>query len=598
VTLLQRIGGRNAISGWSYWLTLVVFLIATMLPSSRDQFTGSAMQRLTLALAGTLAAFVLLLVASASVLPSAPRAARPATALAVFGLAGVVQACSILGVRWALHLPVMDPVLLVVTRALAGILWLSVIAVLVDEVRTHQERMVVLMGRVDAVAAALEHERTSLGTTLAGLRDETIAPLNAALSGVAQRLAAMSDATAAQEQAAAVRRLVDEDVRPLSHELLQRDVFAVDPEGPPPALERRERIAAIIRLAASSLAAPTWLAVLLPMVMVLLFAVQHVGPLFILCASASYVVVMWVAFTVLRGPLDRVLPRLRPWVAAVAVLATYEALAIVAVVNSWAWGGLSAIGRWVEWPTLVTLPVVWVGIAIARAAQDERRRDEGEMERVLADYRLVTARGRQRLRHEYQSLGRLLHGSVQASLLAISRRLDAAAAAPPDARRAALNEAAADLKDLGRRISAPDAAHWRAAGALDDVVALWRGLIEVRLSYGDGVLDQLDSVPATRTTVVDVVAEGITNAARHGLAAAVDVTIAVDAPDRISITIADDGRGDAGGTPGMGTGLLDAVAAEWGRVGGDPGCTVSVAVPIDRSQRPSGGREVGIAGVL
>jgi len=95
-----------------------------------------------------------------------------------------------------------------------------------------------------------------------------------------------------------------------------------------------------------------------------------------------------------------------------------------------------------------------------------------------------------------------------------------------------------------------------------------------------------------------VVAEGITNAARHGLAAAVDVTIAVDAPDRISITIADDGRGDAGGTPGMGTGLLDAVAAEWGRVGGDPGCTVSVAVPIDRSQRPSGGREVGIAGVL
>ena len=581
MTFLRRIGGSNAISSWSYWLTLGVFLVATLLPSSRDQFTGSAAQRLTLALAGTLAAFVVLLVARATVLGPGPRRARPVVAKLVFALAGAVQGGIISAIRPAFDLPFLNPTVLIITRALAGVLWLSVLAVLVDEVRTHHARMALLRGRLESVSAALDEERAGLRATWARLRGETLGPLNAALGEVRAQLAALGDAAAAEEQAGELRRLVDEDVRPLSHDLLQREVFAAEPAGPPPGLSSRERLRAIVRLAASSLAAPTWVAVLLPMAFVLLFAVQDIGVAFITLVSASYVAITWALFAVLRPPLDHWLPRLSTGRSVTVVLLVYEALAMVAVVNNWAWGDLSTIGRWVEWPTLFTLPAIWVGIAVTRAAQAERERDERELERALAEYRLITARGRQRLRHEYQSLGRLLHGNVQASLLAISRRLDMAGAAPGPERQAALDAAAHDLQVLGDRIASPQGADWHASEALDDVLGMWSGLIDVRLECPDGLIARLDSVPATRMTVVDVIAEGITNAVRHGLASSVIISLVVSDPARIDIIIADDGRGDVGGDAGMGSRLFDSVAAEWTRATGGTGCIVRVVVPMD-----------------
>ena len=68
MTGLLAIGGPNAISRWTFALTTVVFMAATLLPSSRDQFTGDASERLVLAGAGTAAAFAVLGIAYATVL--------------------------------------------------------------------------------------------------------------------------------------------------------------------------------------------------------------------------------------------------------------------------------------------------------------------------------------------------------------------------------------------------------------------------------------------------------------------------------------------------------------------------------------------------
>ena len=70
----RRIGGPNAITVWSYSLSLVVLLVVTTIPSERDQFIGSLGQRLLLATVGTSAGFVVLAVAWLTVLRPGRRA--------------------------------------------------------------------------------------------------------------------------------------------------------------------------------------------------------------------------------------------------------------------------------------------------------------------------------------------------------------------------------------------------------------------------------------------------------------------------------------------------------------------------------------------
>ena len=581
MTALGAIGGPNAISRWTFVLTTVVFFVATLLPTSRDQFTGDVSQRLLLAGVGTAAAFAVLGIASATVLQPRPRPARPVVAIAVFALAGIVQASVILELRPQLGLDAIEPVLLIATRAVAGMLWLSIVAVIVDDVRSHAARVDELTTRISALGAVLRAERDDAERLSVELQEQTLSVLRRTIDQIARRLTGLEDGDGASAQAEDLRRLIDEEVRPLSHELLQREVFAEEPVTPEPMARGRVRLGFTLRLAVSTIAAPTWLAVLLPMVLLLLFAVQRIGVVFTVVVSVSYIVVVGAGMVLARRVLDPVLPRLPTWGAALIVLGTYEVLAAIAVINNWAWGDLSLIGRWVEWPTLFTLPAIWLGIAVRNAAQVQRRDVETHLEAVVADYSLITSRRRQRLRHEYQLVGQLLHGNVQSTLLAVSARIDHAAQTTGAERAAMLDAAGSDLHDLQARIAAPPAVVWTTQEALDDLTSMWDQLLEIHLHCTPAVLARLDASPATRTTLIDVVAEALTNAVRHGAARTVEVRIELDGDERLVVTVRDDGRARPGGAPGMGSRLLDAVAIEWALHTGPSGAVLNVALSLE-----------------
>lgn len=581
MTALRAIGGPNAISRWTFVLTTVVFFVATLLPTSRDQFTGDATQRLLLAGAGTAAAFLVLGIAYATVLHPRPRAAHPVAAIAVFALAGIVQASVILELRPQLGLDTIEPVLLLATRAVAGVLWLSIVAVIVDDVRSHAARVDELTTRISALGAVLRAERDDAERLSVELQEQTLGVLRRTIDQIARRLTGLEDGEGASAEAEDLRRLIDEEVRPLSHELLQREVFAEEPVAPEPLARGRVRLGFIMRLAVSTIAAPTWLAILLPMVLLLLFAVQRIGVVFTVVVSVSYVVVVGVGMVLARRVLDPVLPRLPTWRAALIVLGTYEVLAAIAVINNWAWGDLSLIGRWVEWPTLFTLPAIWLGIAVRNAAQVQRRDVEAHLEAVVADYSLITSRRRQRLRHEYQLVGQLLHGNVQSTLLAVSARIDHAAQTTGAERAAMLDAAGSDLHDLQARIAAPPAVVWTTQEALDDLTSMWDQLLEIRLHCSPTVLARLDASPSTRTTLIDVVAEALTNAVRHGAARTVDVRIELQGDERLTVMVRDDGRARPAGVPGMGSRLLDAVAIDWALHAGPSGAVLNVALSLE-----------------
>jgi signal transduction histidine kinase len=92
-----------------------------------------------------------------------------------------------------------------------------------------------------------------------------------------------------------------------------------------------------------------------------------------------------------------------------------------------------------------------------------------------------------------------------------------------------------------------------------------------------------------------VVAEALTNAAKHSRASEVRVSVVVS-DDAIQAMISDDGVGGADPGAGSGlTGLLDRVAALGGRleVGSRPagGTTISALIPIGSEERPSASSE-------
>ena len=583
MTALRRIGGPNAISGWSFALTLVVFAIATLLPTSRDQITGPGEARLAVALLATLAAFVVLVLARLTVLRPGERPARPATALAVFAIAGVVQGLALTVLRPAFDLPSIEPVLLVITRAAAGVVWLSIVAILVDEVRSHHDRVAELVARIDALQRLRAAEDAELAATAEAVRDETLEPLRGALDAIGARLKAVGDAGRAGAEADALRRLVDDEVRPASHALLDREAVTGSPPRGLVLLPRAERARIVVRLATSSLAAPSWLAIGLPLVIVLLFAVQDVGLAFVAAASAAYVVLMAGCFALGRRVLDPRLGGMSTGAAALVLLAAYEAMALVAALNNWVWGGLSPLGRWIEWPSLFILPAIWIGLALSRAAQAKRRRTEERLAGVLAELAAAEARRRQVLRHEYQTVGRLLHGEVQGSLLAIARRLEEAAPLPPAERAAAVDDAAEQLHRLVDRIRDGADARWTADRALADVVALWSGVADVRVDCAPAVLARIDAAPATRTTLIDVVAEAVTNAVRHGEAQAIAIRIVPYGDDRLVVEVEDDGRSAGRGAPGMGTQLFDAVSPAWSLDVGEAGARLRIEVVLDEA---------------
>ena len=208
---------------------------------------------------------------------------------------------------------------------------------------------------------------------------------------------------------------------------------------------------------------------------------------------------------------------------------------------------------------------------------------ESQAELTTSRARIVAAADQARRRIE-----RDLHDGAQQRLVSLALQLRAARAAVPSG----FGDLAADL----------DRAAAAAAGALDELREIARGIHPAVLA--EGGLDAALRVLARRSPVpVDlsigaggrlpehvevsayyVVAEALTNAAKHAGASAVTITVEI-AGDVLRVAIRDDGVGGAGFAGGTGlAGLKDRVEALGGRILLDSargaGTTLRVELPL------------------
>lgn len=205
--------------------------------------------------------------------------------------------------------------------------------------------------------------------------------------------------------------------------------------------------------------------------------------------------------------------------------------------------------------TFTTVLVGVVVIVLVSSIGSWRSRNEHALQafRGGLDRELEQAAERARLGAlAAREAARVLHGPVQARLAACAVAIDTAVAAQDvDAYAAALRAAHDVLRSPLGATPDPSTRSSNVEEAVDDVAALWRGLIDVQVH----VDQQLADDRVFSEVVSRIVEEGVTNAVRHGEATTVRVSVTQEG-DLIAIRIRDDGVGPTGGRPGLGTRML------------------------------------------
>ncbi len=553
--LLRRIGTPDAVSWPSFWVVLVANAVVTF--STGFDVGATFWPRMLVLVASQALVFAWLLLFRATVLRHGWEKPRPVATVLAFAVAGVIRGVvasaifvALLGASWSV-LPTR-----VITGAAAAVIILSVVALIVSATRDYRRVRADLLDQLEQLTAARERvvERLEQGdeAAVARVESELLAALAAAEPGT---------------QAERLEHLAADVVRPLSHDLAQ----AIPSWSPPPSRVGRIRFAAILDRAASGMP-------LMPVAMVVCISPIYVTflsgaagwPVALVYAGlalALAAVILWLANRLLgvvlaSGPLV-----LRVTIVTVTVGA---AGALVGGAIQWALSGgdyrppLPASSAFI-------LCVFGLPIVVARAALDELRATISELQEVDAELAWRVKRLHMIQWTQQRGMARALHGPVQSAIAIAVQRLR--------------SQDSLDVQDLREQLvdllepGATNAdASWSAG--ISRVETTWEGLCEVRVSASPSVVSAIDADPVCGEIAVEIVAEAVSNAQRHGKARVVEIVAEVG--DReFNLELIDDGAGEAGLGTGLGTRLLDDCALIWSRDSADGRTRLCVSLPMD-----------------
>lgn len=440
---------------------------------------------------------------------------------------------------------------------------LTLVAATLDRYRDEYERLVTARARA-ALLAQGRDARTGSG-------DERSELIVGFVEEARRRLSAAGD----RPMANVLDRLVEERLRPMTHELWSPERIGTD-----------FRVRSLLRSALVTNPFPILPVATLYAVTGFASRAQDIAAGVNLARTSASVVVIVAVFSLAR--------RLRPAGTRWATLHLAVTLTTVAALHTFVIETLGPEGpRWRTGTLLMTL-LVWIvfltvlsGAAIVALRGGDRMREELQrrLERDRTDgTEGVVARASQRLRD--REVADHLHSSLQNRLIAASHRI-AASGEHEHVVREELDAIELLLADLAAGATGPTAADAGVRGQLADIVARWDGFVTIT-SQLDPMLDGLD--PSVQARIAQVLAEAVNNAVRHGRAATVHVRLELrDGPrsgdDVIALTVEDDGVGPVLRGPGLGSALFDTMSdGDWtleARAEGGSRLRMSIAADVD-----------------
>ena len=521
---LDQIGGPNAISIWSWVITLpIALVVGNISTASRENNSDFLVWTAVLFVVHVLLGAVMW-VAFKAVLPNRPRRPRPFVALAVFVTLGLARAGLLEGLD-----PLFGPqgtplVSRILTNIIGGTLILALIAVVVDDYRTHSEMAYQLRTTQMSLRAFAEQETETLRA--------------ADLDEIAKVKIEVEDELRQRNGGAEHIRMVSEKiVRTRSHYLAKADADAVTV-----AVDESRSAREIVRSVALGLNFPS------PIVFAVLVELLVIGSV---ATSWNWAIALTNA--IFAGTVIAVTLHLArrfihlPSVAWLRVLVITLALILLALAVSWISSAFisASLG---EFPppyaaAVILLLVVGLGIATWESVTRDRQMQRQALMETVAREAEVIDRVHGEVARRRAAAAEFLHGPIQSQLVASALRGESN------------EQALAAVEQRFAEYNATTSA-WDAREQVVELVEAWSDVMTIDVECDPHIWDHLKREQLTSRLLVDVLSEAITNSVRHGTLG--DIEIVIDETthadgNRVQMTVAS--LGALSGGVGNGTGL-------------------------------------------
>lgn len=539
-----RIGGPNAVTVWSWWATLPLALLASAY--------GGALAGLplvpwiTAALAVNVLLIVPLVIVRATYLSARPRSSRPVLAVVTFSALGALRSLLMVGIAAAMGYGDVATILWEwpLMGAIAGAFSLSIVAVVVDSVREHRAAT----QRLLALQASLRQINEIESARLVELEAEFVRDVEQRVL-VALEQVRVSTPPSGPEAGRSLREVSEAVVRPLSHQLAAADPWTV-PDQPAPRERWTRKVEDLVRLVGP----------VHPLGPVLVFELTVLPFMLARFSVALTVLNLVVGPSVLVGLgllIRRYWPALtNPWGNILGLAAAYAASFIAAGTVVSACFLALGVQPLPLWSAVIAYPMLALAWSLFDAILARRAALEQELADSLAQQVQAAEQLRSRVIAMQRRIAKMLHSVVQGEL--VTSAVSLARTDDPAAVTAEIDRVSASIVV---RLHAEDHAVDSRERILD-LLSLWSAALAVDLDVDDAVWAVLDVDAALREAVVDVLAEGLTNAVRHGSGPSVAVSMR-PGTSGIAVEIQSQGHLRSQGSTGLGMQTIASSAQAW-----------------------------------
>jgi|688.fasta_scaffold130288_3 signal transduction histidine kinase len=539
------------------WTLPISIFIAVAFDSNRY---GTS--RIGWALAGILAhafATLVLLGLRLAFLPKGPYAPKPAKTLIIFAIGAISRSLAIGQISVMLGLAVDQEFLYrAFAGALLGTLTLSVAALIAAILKEHDQTQAELASEREALIQArnsaqqlVEQQRLEIQQIV----NESIEP---ALLEISENLKSVStkDSAGLKTSANKISDLIDSRLRPLSASLHKEQKIEIP------------RLSGVAKKP-SLIALPEMLTlrnVVSPMAIYLVLVVPNTtgATLYLGYSSLPVVMLAYAPLAVILSIFIRLPISNRP-------IRTGRAFALLSLVLAIAWTPAILVLRWLDIDIIerlnlvptATLGTMIVGLLLTYSVVVDSKRIsyESELRDANQELNLELNRTSQLIWHVRQRAAQTLHGSVQASLTAANMRILGAQTVDEEL----LEKVRQDLIRATESLTNLDGPTIDLKTSISDLVQLWQGVCEVRVSVEEDLLTAISANQVTSHCINEIVKEGVSNAIRHGHAKSVEISILEDSADSIQIEVSNDGVSDFSDRQGVGSQMLDEITMNWSR---------------------------------
>lgn len=412
--------------------------------------------------------------------------------------------------------------------------------------------------RLLAIGETLDLERDRVEADLALAVRESLEP---AVASMDASLAAAAAGGEKVEVIGAIDALVEQQVRPLAHQL----VAGAGESSPLNELEVRlpVRVPLPGRFRLGDAIKPGFVAAVV-IVGALPTAIRDLSPAEVPIYLATVSAFAWGLLTLAK----RVLGSAQVWTA----LGMPVVICLYAATGSLAYRFAAVLG--VARPAAIAaaaalfLGLLGAAIAADLLVQSFRDRSEGELAVETVSLERAVARIRRREQLVRRRLAFVVHGAVQGALHAAALRLTEADVVTEQLGQEIRRDLSAAVSQVDGRMEAPGSL--RTSTTISELSAVWNPHRHFSARLGPSVEEALSGDSDVDEAVVEVMREAVNNAFRHGAANTVEVEVTVTASSlsentsQLAISVRDDGSSNSGASePGFGSVLFDDLCRSW-----------------------------------